>query len=200
MLRYINWIITYKLSFAYSSLCVAPWFFIAIEIGGKNKSEVKTEWCDFSFVKLCYVKETAGLNETQFHSLTAGGAYRTVIQQFLGCHCKHSSVARINTHLNALYRGKMKIKCHVNFSENSQFPSETHSYKIQYLGFLYFIYIMNSDLVTPAMVFSPLCVCLCLWPHKWHLGKLLQCSLCASTEQIRCSKIKQKMAGRTGAD
>ncbi len=77
----------------------------------------------------------------QFHSLTAGGAYETVIQRFLGYHCKHSSSARININLNALYGGKMKRKRHVNFSENSQFPSETYSYKIQYLGLLYFVHL-----------------------------------------------------------
>ncbi len=81
--------------------------------------------------------ETAdGLNEKQFHSLTAGGAYGTVIRY--GYHCKHSHTAHINTPLNALYGGKMKRKRHANFSENHQFPSESHSYKIQYLGFLYF--------------------------------------------------------------
>ncbi len=108
-----------------------------------SKSKVKTEWCDFSFVKLCYINRSGNrnsrqLNEMQFHSLTAGGAYETVMQHFLGYHCKHSSSARININLNALYGGKMKRKRHVNFSENSQFPSETHSYKIQYLGFAIF--------------------------------------------------------------
>ncbi len=41
----------------------------------------------------------------------------------------------MNTNLNALYGGKMK-KRQVNISENSQFPSETHSYQIKYLDFL----------------------------------------------------------------
>ncbi len=39
------------------------------------------------------MKQTAdGLNETQFHSLTAGGAYRTVIKHFLGYHCKPAAL------------------------------------------------------------------------------------------------------------
>ncbi len=48
-----------------------------------SKSEAKTEWSNFSFVKLCYIKrlhetETAnGVSEMQFNSLKAGGAYVT---------------------------------------------------------------------------------------------------------------------------
>lgn len=45
----------------------------------------------------------------------------------------HNHKAVLCRTLNALYRAKMKRKHHVNFSENSLFPSETHPYKIQYL-------------------------------------------------------------------
>ncbi len=83
---------------------------------------------------VCESETADGLNEMQFLSLTAGGAYGTVIQRFLSYCSKHSSAAHISTHLNALYGGKVKRKWHVNFSE----------------------IIMN--LVPHVMVFSPLCV------------------------------------------
>ncbi len=62
----------------------------------------------------------------QIHSLPAGGAYETaIIQGFIGYRCKQSSAALINTNItsNGLYRGGMKRKRHVNFSEGSQFPT-----------------------------------------------------------------------------
>ncbi len=135
---------------------------------------------------LCETETADGLNETQFHSLTAGGAYGTVIQHFLGYHCKLSSAACVNTHLNALYRGKMKRKRHVNLSENNQFPSETHSYKIQYLGFLYFThhescsacYGIFSSLRPSSASLASVNGLLqtnynnnIIFPHKRHLGK-----------------------------
>ncbi len=104
-----------------------------------------------------------------------------------------SSAALINTHLNASYRGKMKRKRHVNFSENSQFPSETHSYKMQW--FLCFAHrelwscsacgIFSSLLLSSASLAS---VNGCLqtnynnngiFPLKCILQKWLQCSLWA---------------------
>ncbi len=49
--------------------------------------------------------------------------------------------------IHAIYRGKMRRKCNLNFSQNSQFPSEIHSYKpplpIQYLGFPF--HILHSE-------------------------------------------------------
>ncbi len=92
------------------------------------------EWCE---IMLCETETADRLKETQFHSLTDGGAYGKVIQHFLGCHCRHSSAEQVSTHLNALEReDKKKTPC--KLSENNQFPSEIHSYQIQYLGFLYF--------------------------------------------------------------
>ncbi len=67
---------------------------------------------------VCESETADGLNEMQFLSLTAGGAYGTVIQRFLGYRSKHSSAARISTHLNVLYGGKMKKKTACNFFWN----------------------------------------------------------------------------------
>ncbi len=45
----------------------------------------------------------------------------------------HKAVLRYNSYdcigYYALHRGRMKRKCHWYFSEDSQFPPETHSYK-----------------------------------------------------------------------
>ncbi len=64
--------------------------------------------------------------------------------------------------IHAIYRGKMRRKCNLNFSQNSQFPSEIHSYKpplpIQYLGFPFHISHVNVELAQAATVFSFLCV------------------------------------------
>ncbi len=79
--------------------------------------------------------------------------------------------------LTALYGGKRKRKCHQNFSEDSQFPSEIHSYNpsspIQYLYFLPIFHApwTVSLLHLPATVFSPLCACL------QHLSPLLKSCL-----------------------
>ena len=95
----------------------------------------------------------------------------------------------------------------VNFSEDSQLPSETHSYKPpnQYWRFSYnSLCIMNSEWSACYSIF--LCASvfsvsgLCYWvltdfifSHKWHLGKWLHCNaVCASPEQRVA--IRQKTA------
>ncbi len=88
MFRYRNWIITYKITFAYSSLCVAPWFFHChlklvarqplhfnhVSIKKKcnvwfifdciiSKSEVKTEWCEY------YSHHYSNIRSVGWHSI-----------------------------------------------------------------------------------------------------------------------------------
>ncbi len=65
----------------------------------------------------------------EIHSLTAGGAYGTAaIQCFLDYCCKQSSAALIN--ITLIYIIRRQDKYHLNFSKDSQFFSEIHSYKL----------------------------------------------------------------------
>ncbi len=91
--------------------------------------------------------------------------------------------ALINT---TSYGGKRKRKWHQSFSDNAQFPWVIYSYNslppIQYLFFNIYIYLVHHKIFSVSG--------LCYWPftdfitfpHKWHFGKLLQCSLCAILE------------------
>ncbi len=82
-----------------------------------SKFEAKTKWSDFSFVKLFYIKQTSRQRRQaelmQIHSLPAGGASTSIKHRFLGCRCKQSRAAVINTTLICITwrQDEKKILC-----------------------------------------------------------------------------------------
>ncbi len=68
----------------------------------------KTKWSDFSFVKLFYIKQTSRQRRQaelmQIHSLPAGAAWTSIKHRFLGCRCKQSRAAVMNTTLICITR------------------------------------------------------------------------------------------------
>ncbi len=124
---------------------------------------------------LCETEAADRLNEKHFHPPTAGGAYGTVIQLFLGYHCKHSSTACVNAHLNALYRGKMKRTTSKLFwKQPVPFRNTIRRIRIKFnISACYDIFSslrpssasldsVNGRLQTNYDN---------IFPHKWHLGK-----------------------------
>ncbi len=150
----------------------------------------------------------------QFHCLTAGGAHGSVIQCFLGYHCKHRSAAHINTNLICIIWRQDEKK--TPFLKTVSSPQK-HVHINSIFGFSSYISrIVNRYLVLPASatVFS-LFVC----PSSSSLASVngrLQtnynnnvifhtsiiwendCSaVCVQARNRRCSKIKQNMSGRS---